>query len=66
MLESVATEFAPAGRAGADVLARQSAYFCSSPVFVQFMDYIPDPVLVVNSERQIVYANKSADRKSVV
>ena len=60
MPESIATEFAPAGRASAEVIARQSAYFSSSPVFVQFMDYIPDPVLVVNSERQIVYANKSA------
>ncbi len=55
-----ATDFAPAGRAGADALARQSAYFSASPVFVQFMDYIPDPVLVVNQERQIVYANKAA------
>ncbi len=54
------TDFAPAGRAGADTLARQSAYFSASPVFVQFMDYIPDPVLVVNQERQIVYANKTA------
>ena len=60
MPESSVTEFAAAGRASADVLARQSAHFASSPVFVQFMDYIPDPVLVVNSERQIVYANKSA------
>ncbi len=55
-----ATEFASAARAGADALARQSKYFSSSPVFVQFMDYIPDLVLVVNRERQIVYANKAA------
>lgn len=60
MPESPATEFAPARRAAPDVLARQSAYFSSSPVFVQFMDYIPDPVLVVNAERQVVYANKGA------
>lgn len=60
MPASNATEFASAGRAGEDTLARQSAYFASSPVFVQFMDYIPDLVLVVNSERQIVYANKAS------
>lgn len=60
MPESNTSEFASAAHAGADVLARQSGYFTSSPVFVQFMDYIPDMVLVVNQERQIVYANKAS------
>lgn len=60
MPEPSASEFATAARATADTLARQSALFAASPVFRQFMDYIPDPVLVVNHERQIVYANKAA------
>lgn len=55
-----ATEFAPAARALPDVLARQSAYFSQSRLFTELMDYVPDMVLILNSERQVVYANKAA------
>ncbi|MBZ5646594.1 MAG: PAS domain-containing sensor histidine kinase [Acidobacteriia bacterium] len=60
MVAFAATEFAPAARADPDVLARQSAYFAGSRVFIELMDYVPDMVLILNSERQIVYANKAA------
>lgn len=60
MPESAATQFASADRASTDVLARQASYFADSPVFAQFMDYIPDLVVVVNDQRQIVYANQAA------
>ncbi len=62
MVDSEATEFAPAARVAPDVLARQSAYFTGSRIFLQLMDYVPDMVLVLNSERQIVYANKAVLR----
>ncbi|HVP44771.1 MAG TPA: PAS domain-containing sensor histidine kinase [Terriglobales bacterium] len=59
MVESETTEFAPAARAAPEMVARQAAHFTGSRIFLQLMDYVPDMVLVLNSERQIVYANKA-------
>lgn len=53
------TDFAPAGRASADDLQRQRQLFCDFPLMTQILDSVPNIVLVLNRERQIVYANQN-------
>jgi len=60
MSECAATDFAPAERSNHNRVARQAAYFSDSPVFAELMDYVPDMVLILNADRQIVYANRAA------
>jgi signal transduction histidine kinase len=53
------TQFAPPERATADEIAAQHAAFAgASPLVVALLDGIPEIVLVLNSQRQIVYANR--------
>ena len=52
------TEFAPAERVSDDEILRQSRLFPDVPVLQDFMDAVPSIVLVVNQQRQIVFANQ--------
>ena len=53
------TEFAPAERSPQSEIKRQSGVVSESSL-VRLLDYIPDIVLVLNPERQVVFANKAA------
>jgi len=56
------TEFAPAERASVEVLQRQRRLFENAPLMKQMLDAVPDILLVLNGERQVVYANRSLYR----
>ncbi len=58
--ETLVTEFAPPERSEKDEIRRQKRLFANSPQFKQFADFIPDPILVLNHNRQIVFANITA------
>ncbi|MBT3601467.1 MAG: response regulator [Candidatus Latescibacteria bacterium] len=53
------TDFAPAERASAGDLERQRQLFRGSSLMTQILDSVPNIVLVLNQERQIVYANQN-------
>lgn len=54
------TFFAPAERAAPGEIQRVSHQFADAGFFGRLMDYLPDLVLVLNGQRQIVYANRTA------
>jgi signal transduction histidine kinase len=53
------TLFAPAERASDEELNRQLDYFADFPLLRQTLDAVPDIFLVLNAQRQIVFANKT-------
>ena len=55
--DSLPTRFAPAERAPAAELAEQAFYFAQREDMQQFLDAIPDVFLILNAQRQIVFAN---------
>jgi signal transduction histidine kinase len=57
---SAQTQFAPAARSSAEEIARQAGLFSVLPDFKRLTDFIPDPLLVLNRNRQIVFANQAA------
>lgn len=57
--ENLATEFAPAKRASQVVVDNQARSVGQTTMLVRVLDTVPDIVLVLNAERQIVYANES-------
>lgn len=54
------TEFAPAERAAPHLVESISHRFTAAGFFGQMMDYLPDMVMILNQQRQIVYANHAA------
>ncbi|MFI5344914.1 MAG: sensor histidine kinase [Elusimicrobiota bacterium] len=54
------TEFLPVARADAETVRRQRAVILDAPKLVKVLDAVPDIVVFLNQERQIVYANKAA------
>jgi signal transduction histidine kinase len=54
------TDFLPAERADAATIRRQRALVMDEPKLVKVLDSVPDIVVFLNRERQIVYANKAA------
>jgi len=54
------TGFAPAARSSQGEILRQAAFFAAKPDFKLLVDFVPDPLLVLNENRQIVFANTSA------
>lgn len=54
------TAFLPAERASAAELDRQCRRFSDAWFFGELLHYVPDMVLILNAERQIVYANRAA------
>jgi len=57
--QTLLTEFAPSGRASKNDLTADVDLFTSIPVFGQFIRMIPDLYLILNQERQVVYANQA-------
>lgn len=57
MNELVPTAFAPAARCPAEEVQRQYALIKGLPEVVRFMDALPTMALVLNAQRQIVFAN---------
>ncbi|MCP4579424.1 MAG: HAMP domain-containing histidine kinase, partial [Deltaproteobacteria bacterium] len=55
----VHTEFAPAEFAPVEEIQRQRLLFQDMPLMTQMVDAVPDILLVLNRERQMVYANRS-------
>jgi signal transduction histidine kinase len=53
-------EFAPAERASPDRVAVQAACFTASPLFADLLNRVPNSILILNRERQIVFANRAA------
>ncbi|GIK43022.1 MAG: sensor histidine kinase [Chloroflexota bacterium] len=51
------TQFAPAERAPGEKIAAQARYLLKLPLFERLFNAVPDIVLVVNQQRQIVFAN---------
>ncbi len=58
--KALVTEFAPPEREQESEIKRQRNLFNDLQQFTRFADYIHDPILVLNSYRQIVYANSTA------
>ncbi len=54
------SDFAPAARSSADVIAEQVSVFHSMSGLYTVLECMPDVVLILNAERQIVFANKTA------
>jgi signal transduction histidine kinase len=54
------TAFAPSERAALHLVERLSRRFAEEGFFARLMDCLPDVVLVLNPQRQIVYANRAA------
>jgi signal transduction histidine kinase len=62
MMQSTApyTYFAPPERTSVEELTRQSAAFASaSPLLIDMLDSMPQIVLILNGQRQIVFANRA-------
>jgi signal transduction histidine kinase len=66
------TEFAPAERSTPQEIIEQVEAFSKEPILSTILDFVPDVVLILNSHRQIVFANctacqllKSPDKASV-
>lgn len=53
------TKFAPAERADDTLIEEQSHYFADNALLRQLLDAVPDIFLVVNAQRQIVFANQA-------
>jgi len=54
------TDFAPAERASQTDLERVVGYFIEHPESFSILDSVPELVLVLNAQRQVVYANSAA------
>jgi signal transduction histidine kinase len=59
MLDHMSTMFAPAARATAEELAADVAYFGGEHLLQQFFGAVPEMFVVLNEQRQIVFANRS-------
>ena len=55
----ITTKFAPAERAGDEEVLRQCRHVADLPLLCRFLDAVPDILMALNGERQIVYANRS-------
>jgi signal transduction histidine kinase len=55
--EPLKTKFAPAERANSDTITAQSKIFSENKVLVNLMDALSQLLVILNKERQIVYAN---------
>ncbi len=60
--QQVRAELASAKRVSGHEIERQRGLFEDRPLMIKMLDAVPDIVLVLNRERQIVYANQSLCR----
>ncbi len=59
MIQTLPTEFAPAERLSTDEVAAQSQSVLSIELLTRAFETVNDLVMVLNAQRQIVYANRS-------
>jgi signal transduction histidine kinase len=52
------TEFAPAERASAGSLKEQNRNLSANPLIAKILDAVPEAVMILNGQRQIVYVNR--------
>ncbi|MDH4129271.1 MAG: HAMP domain-containing histidine kinase [Spirochaetota bacterium] len=57
-IENKNTFYAPAERASEETLKKQIDFFSGETLLKQFLDAIPDIVLILNKERQIIFNNQ--------
>jgi PAS domain-containing protein len=57
-LQMIETKYAPAERVDDGILRQQQAVFLEETSLLSLMNVVPNIVLILNEERQIVYANK--------
>ena len=57
--QKIRTQFAPAERASDEELQQQIRYFLDIPLLSQFFNAVPDAVLILNKQRQIIFANQA-------
>ncbi len=57
---AMTTEFAPAERADPLAIAAANRAIASSAILVTILDAMPEQVLILNRQRQIVYGNRAA------
>ena len=57
-LEKLHTEFAPAERASSQVVLRQAKIVSNLGIVCNLLDGVPELLLVLNKQRQIVYSNQ--------
>jgi signal transduction histidine kinase len=58
-IQSQSTQYAPAQRASKKRISRQAASIAGIPLLRPLFDAIPDVVLILNAQRQIVFANQA-------
>ena len=56
------TQYAPAERSTVEEIVRQTDIFSKMTELSTILDFVPDVVLILNFNRQIVFANKTASR----
>ncbi|PLX85691.1 MAG: histidine kinase [Desulfuromonas sp.] len=54
----LSTRFAPAERAPEALLKRQSDHFSQDTITAQLLDSVPNILMVLNAQRQVVFANR--------
>jgi signal transduction histidine kinase len=59
MASSLTTLFAPVERAPIEVVREQGVQFSRLPMLAEFLDAVPDVVVILNSNRQVIFANQS-------
>jgi signal transduction histidine kinase len=59
LAESIPTFFAPAQRASSRDLRRQVGYFSATTMTSRILDAVPSLLMILNSQRQIIYANQA-------
>lgn len=55
----IPTQFAPPERASAEMIHHQAQYFLNLPLVNQLFNAVPDIVLILNEQRQIIVANNN-------
>ena len=58
-MTALATLYAPAERATPGALDLQCRYFSDAWFFGELLHYVPDMVMILNAQRQVVYANRA-------
>lgn len=57
--ETVSTKFAPAERSSVEVVEQQKRYFSEWPLLTKLINSVPEIIMILNKNRQIVFSNQS-------
>ncbi|MEJ2530041.1 MAG: PAS domain-containing protein, partial [Gammaproteobacteria bacterium] len=59
MTDKQKTQFAPAERTALETLQQQQSLFANAGFMLEIMDAVPDGLVILNEQRQIVYGNQA-------